>query len=245
MIKRQMNKKEDSCLLPIKGAYNMRDLGGYQTNNGKHVKYKTIIRSGDLNELTTDDLRYLSEIPLITDIDFRSEQEKEAAPDKHPDSIKEYIWLPINAGDMNDLKIKEIKSISQMMEDAYKTIIDRFRNEYKEFFQILMAGNKTPLLFHCSAGKDRTGIAAALILSALGVSKETILEDYMLSAQYLKGKYDYLIRIQPSLEPLTTVRPEYLQAALQLIDEEFGGMDSFLTKTLGVDIERMKELYTE
>ena len=240
-----MNKDKYTRLLPIEGAYNVRDLGGYPTKGGKQVKWRKLLRSGALNELTLQDLNYLKDIPVITDIDFRSFQEKEAAPDKRMESLKEYVWLPVDAGDMNDIKVTDVTLIPKMMEEAYRTIIRKFQNEYKRFFEILINRQAAPLLFHCSAGKDRTGIAAALLLSALGVDKETVMQDYLLSAEYIKGKYDFLIRMQPALEPLTTVRPEYLEAALQVIDKEFGGMEQFLHRNLNVDSEKLKELYTE
>lgn len=240
-----MKKDKNMRLLPIQGAYNMRDLGGYTTQENKQVKWGKLLRSGDLNELTVKDLQYLDNFPLLTDIDFRSLPEKENAPDKYPQSLKKYIWLPIDAGDMSDIKITETSQIPLMMKEAYRTIIRKFQNEYKTFFRILAENGRTPLLFHCSAGKDRTGIAAALILSALEVDRSVVMEDYMLSAEYIKGKYDFLIRMQPALEPLTTVRPEYLKAAFEVIDEEFGGIESFLTHNLEVDIPKLKELYTE
>lgn len=240
-----MNKDKNMRLLPIQGAYNMRDLGGYTTQEGKQVKWGKLLRSGDLNELTVKDLQYLNNFPLLTDIDFRSLPEKENAPDKYPQSLKEYIWLPIDAGDMSNIKITDISLIPRMMEEAYRTIIRKFQDEYKTFFRILAENRHAPLLFHCSAGKDRTGIAAALVLSALGVNRTVVMEDYMLSAEYIKGKYDFLIRMQPALEPLTTVHPEYLKAAFDVIDEEFGGIESFLTHNLEADISKLKELYTE
>lgn len=232
-------------LLPMQGAYNVRDLGGYPTRDGKQTKWRRLFRAGDLNKLTQNDLQYLQDIPLLTTIDFRNSGEVNDAPDKKPESLKEYIWLPINAGDMSDIKVTDAASIPQVMEDAYRTIIRKYQDKYKDFFRILAVEENAPILFHCSAGKDRTGIAAALTLAALGVDHKTIIEDYLLSAEYLKGKYDFLIQKYPALEPLTTVRPEYLNAALQTIDEEYGGMEHFLKYNLEIDLEKMKRLYTE
>lgn len=232
-------------LLPLQGAYNVRDLGGYPTKNGKRTKWRKLFRAGDLNNLTRSDLQYLQNIPLITDIDFRNSGEIDSAPDKRPESLKEYIWLPIDAGDISDIRITDTALIPQMMEEAYRTIVRKYQDKYRSFFKILEVEENAPVLFHCSAGKDRTGIAAALVLAALGVDKETILKDYLLSAEYLKGKYDFLIRIHPALEPLTTVRPEYLNAAFHTIEEEYGGIERFLKNNLEVDIDKMQASYTE
>lgn len=83
-----------------------------------------------------------------------------------------------------------------------------------------------------------------MLLASLGVDRETIMEDYLLSARYIKGKYESLTRARPELEPLTTVRKEYLEAAFRVIDTEFGGTDKYLSTQLDVDIEKMRELYT-
>lgn len=240
-----MNDSAGSHLLPIKGAYNMRDLGGYKTKDNKYIKSGIIIRSGDMAQLTEEDLKYLSTLPLRTIIDFRDKFEKDAAPDKQPESLQTATWLPIGAGDLSNIQPENPEDIPQIMENVYKTIIRNFQNELKDFFRIVEDETKAPLLFHCSAGKDRTGIAAALLLSALGVDKNTILEDYMLSAEYIKGKYDYIVKLYPSLAPLTTVQLRYLEAALQTIDEEFGGMESYLKNTLEVNTDKLKSLYTE
>ena len=98
-------KKEDTHyrLLPMAGAYNMRDLGGYRTIYGKHVKWKTFLRSDDMNKLTSTDLDYLTLLPLRTVVDFRGEAEKRAAADHLPQTVSKHIPLPIEAGNMSDI----------------------------------------------------------------------------------------------------------------------------------------------
>lgn len=231
--------------LPIEGAYNIRDIGGYQTTKGHYVKRGLLFRSGDLNLLTTNDLSYLNRIRLQTIIDFRSEKEREEAPDKTPRSLTESVWLPVNAGNIEEIFSIDPKDIPTIMEKVYRYIVSDCQKELREFFRLVSIKEKTPLLFHCSAGKDRTGIAAALLLSALGVGQETIMEDYLLSAQLLKGKYDYIIQKYPELAPLSTVKPNYLEAAFETINEDFKGMEHYLTDYLQVNIQRLRELYTE
>lgn len=242
-----MKQETPSRLLPVAGAYNMRDLGGYTAAGNKHVKWKTIIRSDELSKLTETDLDYLDSLPLLTVIDFRGKKEQNTAPDKLPSSVKHYYPLTLEAGDMSSVqKIKDIDGakLPALLEEVYAYIIRNSQPVYKEFFRILAKQGNTPLLFHCSAGKDRTGIAAALFLASLGVDRETIMEDYLLSARYIKGKYEFLTRTRPELEPLTTVKKEYLEAAFHVIDEEFGGLENYLRNQLDVDIEKMRELYT-
>ncbi len=231
--------------LTIEGAYNIRDIGGYQTTNGQYVKKGLLFRSGDLNLLTNEDLSYLNRLNLQTIIDFRSDKERKEAPDKVPQIITESVWLPINAGNMEDIFSIDPKDIPVVMEKVYRYIVSDCQKELREFFRLVAIKEKSPLLFHCSAGKDRTGIAAALLLAALGVSQEIILEDYLLSAQLLKGKYDFIIKKYPELTPLSTVKPNYLEAAFQTINEDFSGTNHYLTKYLQVNIHRLQELYTE
>ena len=116
-----MKKEETYCrLLPMAGAYNMRDLGGYRTVYGKHVKWKMLFRSDDMNKLTAMDLDYLSLLPLRTVIDFRSEVEKNAAIDRLPQTVSKHIPLSIEAGDMSGITHFDRNNLSAVMEEVQK-----------------------------------------------------------------------------------------------------------------------------
>lgn len=240
-------KKEETHhrLLPMEGVYNMRDLGGYRTVYGKYVKWKTLLRSDDMNKLTSADQDYLGLLPLRVVIDFRGEAEKKAAPDYLPQTVSKYIPLPIEAGDMSGIAHFDKTNLVAAMEGVYAYIIRNAQETYSQFFHIVSEETNTPLLFHCSAGKDRTGIAAALLLLALGVERETVMEDYLLSSEHIARKYEFITNDHPELKPLTTVRREYLESAFRVIDNEYEGIDSYLTNNLGVDLEKLRELYTE
>lgn len=239
-----MTKETPSRLLPVKGAYNMRDLGGYPAADQKHVKWRTLLRSDDLNQLTDTDLDYLASLPLRTDIDLRGKTEVSKSPDKMPPTTT-YYSLPLEAGDMSDMQHFDPNRIPTILQDVYAYIVRSAQDTYATFFRIVSNEQHAPLLFHCSAGKDRTGMAAVYLLSALGVDRETVIQDYLLSATYIKGKYDFIVKRFPQFEPLTTVKREYVEAAFQVIDNEFGGMESYLTRQLGVDIEKLRKIYTE
>lgn len=232
-------------LLPLEGAYNVRDLGGYKTIQGKQVKWHRIIRADDLHNLTESDLKLLSGIPIRSYIDFRSDEEMISAPDKTPCSLKNYFHLKIDPASIIDLKKISAAQTPKLLEDINRIFVNHCQDIFRRFFHILMNTDNIPLLFHCSAGKDRTGFAAALVLASLGVDKETIIHDYLLSATYLKGKYHVEIEKNPALEPLMTVKREYIEAAFQFINSEYGSMENYLTKNLEVDIARMQTLYTE
>lgn len=241
-----MEQTNYTRVLPLQDAYNVRDLGGYRTLDGKTVKWKKVIRSGDLNKLSQSDVDCLESVGLKTFVDFRSKQEVEAAPDKTVPGVSEKVWLPIVPGDMI-AAIGTIKPdhLPRLIEEVYVNIIRNYSNEYRQLFELLAAQEHLPLLFHCSAGKDRTGIGAALFLSSLGVDRQVIMQDYLLSNECLKGKYDFILKSYPQYEPLTTVRPAYLQKAFEVIDTEYSGMENYLTNELGVDLKWMRNSYLE
>lgn len=238
-------------LLPLEGAYNFRDLGGIKTKNGKHVRWNKVFRAGDLAGLTPADLSYLQHLPLTTVVDFRTNEEVVNAPDQLPSLTKSYHYgiAPGNLGitsisDMVDLKREEInKKMIEMNETLVSdsTIIE----QYRKYFELLQDEKNTPLMFHCSAGKDRTGMAAALFLSALGVDEETIMSNYLLSNVYLGDKYAGFLADYPTLEGLFVVRPEFIQAGLNRIKADHGSIDHYLTQVLNVDLKKIQAIYLE
>ena len=218
-------------LLPVTG-YNFRDLGGIKNKEGKFVRWGKLFRTDEMNKLGTEDLTYLASTGLKTVVDFRTATEKEGgfggmllpSPDKLPSTVKNPYDLEINAGNIFSDEI--IGSISkglseeetaQIMIDGYIEMIsyDDYVAKYKEFFKYVQDENALPLSYHCSAGKDRTGVATMLILSALDVDKETIMKDYMLSKDYIKGKYDSYLKFYPQIAPLVTVDEKYRSLRLR------------------------------
>jgi protein-tyrosine phosphatase len=232
-------------MLPIEGAYNVRDLGGYKAANDKYVKWRMVFRAGDFNKLTEKDLLYFSQIPIRSYIDFRDSSEINRAPDKAPSSLRKEFNLPIDAGNVLDFGKASPEQASTLLIDLNRRFVTDYQKEYKEFFKILMNKENIPTLFHCSAGKDRTGYAAALFLSSLGVERETIIQDYMLSKRCVDMKYADVVKEYPILEPVLTVKREYIEAAFDVIDKQYGGMENYLTKYLGVDLVKMRKMYTE
>jgi len=234
--------------LPMTGGYNFRDLGGLKNKDGKYVKWGKIFRSDDLHNLTDGDLSYLSGIPLISIVDFRSEKEMEAAPDKNPASVKKNYPFSISPGNLmaavnfDDFSTEQMDSAMMNMNELLVSDPECV-SKYKQFFELLQDENSVPLMFHCSAGKDRTGMAAALVLFALGVDEETILEDYLSSNIYLSGKYANYIAENPNLKPLFEVKPEFLMAGINKIKKDYETPENYLEKVLGVDIQKMKQMY--
>lgn len=238
--------------LPLESGYNFRDLGGLRTVHGKRVKWGTIFRSDDLGGLSDRDLAYLASIPLKSIVDFRSHSEIEASPDRVPESVQNRHPLSIDPGSIMGFMEKGVDAITTAdAEDAmmmlYRTFVtdSACLTRFKEFFELLQDEGNAPLLYHCSAGKDRTGIATALLLSALGVDEETILEDYLLSNSYLKDKYSAIIDKFPELRAMFEVKPHYIKGTFDEIKTRHGSVEQFLKNELHVDLQKLRTLYLQ
>ncbi len=237
-------------LLPMAGGWNFRDLGGIPAGDGRRTAWGKLIRADGLNGLSDADLAYLASVPLTTIADFRNEHEAAKSPDRIPPSVKRHLHLAITPGRLeagNPKAIFASPAGDEFMEEMNRTLAldPRIQAVYREFFSKVQHEENLPLLFHCSAGKDRTGFAAALILLSLGVDREAVLADYMASERHLAGKYDDLMTRYPDHAALFMVKPSYLEAALDAIDERYGSVERYMREALDVDIEKMKALFLE
>lgn len=233
--------------LPMEGGYNFRDVGGYPTTDGRFVKWGMVFRTDDMQHLTQADLDYLTSLDVRTVVDFRSEEEVAAGADKLPSTTSNHILLPVIPGNLSAFDALQLDSASiyNMMESLYISLCteDKIINQYRQFFALLQNETKIPLSFHCSAGKDRTGMGAALFLYSLGVCEDVIIQDYLLSNKYLENKYTDLIAQRPEMKLMVTVKPEYLKTALKRIMTDHGSIEKYLEKTLNVDLEKMRRIY--
>lgn len=236
-------------LLPMEGGYNFRDMGGIRTVDGRYVRWGRLFRSDDMPNLTDADLEYLSTIPLRTVVDFRSAEEIAKAPDRLPRSVVNAAALSIDPGSIIELasgdKKPYVAGPFQMMQDLNRLLVSEpaIVEIYKEFFALVQDESKLPLMFHCSAGKDRTGMAAALILSALGVDRQIIIRDYLASNDYLSDKYAPIVAEHPESQALMEVHREYIEAGFDEIERRYGTVSNYLEKQLGVDTGRMKDMF--
>lgn len=238
--------------LPMEGGFNFRDLGGMKTKDGKYVKWGKLFRGDELSKLTTGDLEYLSSIPLLSVVDFRDERETIREPDLKPESLLHHYHCPIipgNLADEMDLSLDELTSdhAITMMEEMYRLLVTDSDcvQHYKKLFEVIQDKTQVPLLFHCTAGKDRTGMATALIYSALGVDEQDIMEDYLSSNIYLKEKYKNFTSGNSFFKTLLEVNPLFLESAFKEIDKQYGSVERYLEDQLKVDISRMKYSYLQ
>ncbi|GHE95972.1 tyrosine-protein phosphatase [Thalassotalea profundi] len=183
-----------SRLLPLEKGRNFRELGGYETVDGKTVKWGKLFRSGALANLTNNDYQYIDNLGIKTVVDFRDNNERATEVTDWKASDVEVISK--DYGQVLDMKkfakalmdpsLNEEKA-TMLFAQMYPSLTETQKENYTAMFNRL-ATKDDGLLFHCTAGKDRTGVAGVLILTALGVDKEVAIQDYLLSEQYLDPK---------------------------------------------------------
>ena len=239
----------ENRILPITGGYNFRDLGGIVTGDQKTIKPNLLIRTDEMSNLTETDLDLLASLNVKTIVDFRTEEERKTSKDKKPSTCEYEFHLDIMAANMNAFleKIQNGNSdFKTMMNDFYTDLVTSKNGilEYRNFFSILQNPKYNGIVYHCTAGKDRTGIATALILSALKVNWNIIEEDYLLSNNFLAKKYEHYIAEKPSLADIFLVNAEYLQNAFEVIEHKYYSVEDFLVDILHIDLDLMKIIYT-
>ena len=257
------NLREDTRKLPFTGAHNFRDLGGYKTSDGKTVKWGKVYRSDNLHSLTDEDLKYMERLNLKSVVDFRSDEERNEEPDRlTPDMTP--ILLPIKFEPegvtetlMRDLTFGDLDS-SNLLRDFNVILVKEFTEEYRDFFRHIVDNGGEPFVLHCTAGKDRAGFGSAMILTVLGVPREKIIEDYLLTNTYVSDHVEsklletelktFFRADSDNLRKINLVEERYIQAAFDTIDSHWGGMDQYISEGLNLteeDINKIKDYYLE
>jgi protein-tyrosine phosphatase len=248
-------------VIGLQGQSNFRDLGGYETTDGRHVKWGMIFRSGELSHLTTADYRQVSALGIHTVYDLRDQRERASQPtDWGAGPVRAFVSVKsgeISAA-MSPLTDPNIDAdrARAALADFYAQMPKLYAPEYRVIVHELLE-NRAPLLLHCTAGKDRSGVASALILSALGVPRATIMQDYELTDQLLRPsseppKTEFMRRFQ-SLpaevqHAMMSADPAYMAAAFRSIETHYGSVQAYFSTELGAgpeQIERLKSLYLE
>jgi len=255
----------------LDGQPNFRDLGGYETTDGRTVKWGQVYRSGELPRLSDDDVAKLEELEIQTVVSFLTEAEIEArGPDRLPNGVEE-VALPMEAGNLGDLtavvnEARRTGDFSKVPADINPDIHRRLMVEAGEYYAALLReiaepANR-PLVFHCSHGVHRTGTGTAILLSALGVPWETIREDYLLSNTYRQEEMDHrLAQLRDLHAENTGVAPEevdttnmdafyilrgaYIDAALEQAVEDYGSMEAYIRDGLGISDEEVEQLRSQ
>jgi len=253
-------------VLPLEGGRNFRDLGGYETLDGRSVKWGLAYRSGVMDGLTDSDYDYISGLGISVVCDFRASQERASEPTDWRGGDIEYITFadPSAEEDMSKSFASVLmdpdvtaEKVRDMFISSYRSMHHTYAPAYAEMFDNLANGS-LPLAFNCSAGKDRTGVAAALLLSALGVPRETVVEDYALSEKVVdfmaefevglsdsdrESPYAFLFQLPPEvIRPLMRTEPAYIEATLDAIEAQHGSIIAFIQGELGVDDDELARI---
>lgn len=241
--------------LDLESISNARDLGGLTGHAGRRIRHKRLYRSANPALGSAADLEKLLALQLDIVVDFRSPGEKSSAEAAFGERFH-WLAMPVLDGTMAmDVLMPRLRtsSATQMhgfMIDVYRDFPLRYRDAFGAFLRHAEAG-KT-LYYHCTAGKDRTGFASLLLLGALGVGQDAIVANYLESNHWNQRFNDDILSrvgalgVAPDvMVPLLEVRPEYLQASMDAIDQEYGNVERFLADGLGVDIGRLRANYLE
>lgn len=253
--------------LHLIGAPNARDLGGLQTTDGREIRKGMLIRSGMLQHLTDEDCEILRSVPLKTVIDFRTEREMQEMPDVKIPGVR-YVPCPI-LKEMSGITREETENVipaffraamdagfeaEDRMTQMYIPLVegDYSLDHYREFLDHVLHHENGALLYHCTAGKDRVGVGTMLILTALGVDRDTILEDYLLTNNYCKSETDQTVKTAkkysdaPSTEfairAFDSARERYMRTAWESIDRRYGDVKTFMTERLDFGEEKQAAL---
>ena len=230
--------------IPLERASNLRDLGGWPGAGGRHVRTGLIFRAPALLGLSAADRQAIARLGIRTAIDFRGVAEaannpvvlEGVAADPHP------IEPSVGAG-LRDIVLTgqatghvSADDMTDLLTQAYRAYALSSVAQYRALFTALMQPECVPLLFHCSAGKDRTGFGAALLLTALGVDWEHVLADYLATNRLWRREIARHFDLPPPVkEALLSVRESYLTAAFDAARGAYGSMDAYLAQAIGVD----------
>jgi protein-tyrosine phosphatase len=253
-------------ILSFQGGCNFRDIGGYRTRHGSSTRWGKVYRAGVLTYFTDDDHAPLTQLQVRAICDLRRAEEREREPTRWPDATTNALsWedgivtptiralaadRPKNAGGMFDAMVALYRALPAWMSGRLAGM-----------FSAIAEGH-VPMVVHCAAGKDRTGIAVAVLLRALDVPEETVIEDYLLTntsgdfEAFIRSRQHAQLGVADNHTPLLSMPedmrrvlfsadPAFLQAAFEQIDRELGGIDAYLAKTVGISDQTRERIRSE
>ena len=235
--------------IQIEGAYNVRDLGGYETTDGRYTKWKMFLRGDDVSTLPRSSQDALTDFGVRTVIDLRRVREIDAQADNAFSKSPHVRYRNVDivgdvAIDTSDSDITRLK-----VHTAYRNMLDLRGEKFRDTLATMAEPDALPVLFHCVGGQDRTGLVSAILLGLAGVPNETIAEDYTLTAEYRIDAY-----LGPNLQPGTdpaqytseayrarNCPPDVMLDTLDYLDDRYGGVEGYV-RSVGVMDEQIATL---
>jgi protein-tyrosine phosphatase len=235
--------------LNLEGASNFRDLGGYHTRDGRIVRWRQIFRSNHLGHLTEADIEVLRGLGVRSAFDFRGTEERVAAMcgiagiAVHSLPIEPTVVAALRARRADGAALSSEDAL-EVMRDSYRNYVRHNTHSYRTLFAHLLE-DRAPLVIHCTAGKDRTGFACALILHALGVPDDVIAEDYLLTNRFYRRDPTASSDLPEDVrQALASVEASFLGAAFEAIGAEYGDLENYFSDGLGVGADQRAKLKT-
>jgi protein-tyrosine phosphatase len=240
--------------IALSGCFNFRDLGGYPTRGGGHLRWRRLFRADGLSKLDEKDCAALSELGLVTVIDLRTTGEVDQIGRFPVESVRvEYHHLPLSES-MPGAEDAPDWGTAQFVTARYTQMLSDGREQIASAIRLLATESALPAVFHCSAGKDRTGVLAAIVLGCLGVPEQVIIDDYSLSAigtarlmQSLREQYpDAIEEVNKYATAILRVIPEAMKGFIEHVRADRGGFDS-LARELQVttEVEALRDLVVD
>lgn len=254
--------------IELEGLPNTRDVGGIPAADGRYVKHARLLRSGALDQATDRDLEVLlDDFDVRTVIDLRTEEERKEHPDPEDGLMGvRFVDAPVlstsmfgvtrEGGMMQTIKALRAlqKNPASIMEEVYERMMldEQSQQGFARFFDEVLATEEGAVLWHCTIGKDRAGLAAALLLHVLGVSRADIERDYLVTNRYVQSETQSIMdslssfglggKLDKSIHIINSADPRFLHAAFDAVDREYGGLDAYVRDRLGVSDEKRAAL---
>lgn len=244
----------------LEGGGNFRDLGGYRTEDGRSVRWGRLFRSGTLAYLTASDCTLLASLDIRSICDLRTTAERDSEPTSwKPEAVRTMTWdYELDGGAvMGAFRVgtPTPDRVRAAILEFYLTAPEEFADRLSAIFGLLRT-HEVPMIMHCTAGKDRTGVAAAVVLRALGVPPQTVIEDYALSEGSVDMRaliggavsrrnesWKFLAMLSPELRaPLVAAEPAYLEAMLDTLDRRYGSLQGYLASRVGLTPDALKHI---
>ena len=251
--------------LGIKSVPNFRDLGGYKTKDGRTVKRGMVYRCNQLYHVSPEDMQKIATLGLKNSFDLRTFDERQPKPDEVPQGVA-VVWLDVLAGApgagpaQNERLMQNPPEANKVFgggkaDELFRASYRQFvslpsaQHEFRKLFLMLGDENELPAVFHCTTGKDRTGWAAAALLSLLGVPREAVMEDFLRSNDYVIPMYqeviDKFVEGGGDREiPMTLlgVKESFLDAAFDEMEKNYGTIEKYFSEGLGINAEQQQAL---